>query len=220
MGSIYNQDISKRFAKPQEYYSTKRSDLFDLIPKDATKILDVGCGSGRQWEGFKAEVSGIELNKEAATEAKKYLKTVISDDVEKVDLPFGDKYFDCIVFADVLEHLYDPWGMILRLKKYLKPDASILISIPNIRHYSIIRSLILKGEFSYQDSGILDVDHVRFFTLKEIKHMLKATGFEIVDIKKKISGSKGYKILNKTLFNSLSHFLTEQYYILANQKSV
>ncbi|MBK9294140.1 MAG: class I SAM-dependent methyltransferase [Oligoflexia bacterium] len=215
MASIYSQNIEKRFLKPSEYYVSKRHDFLELVPKNAKTILDVGCGSALGWKDYPAEVSGIELNPVAANEAKKYLKTVVTEDVEKATMPFEPKYFDCIVMADVLEHLYDPWGMILKLKNYLKPDGVLLISIPNVRHYSVIRSLIFKDEFSYQDSGILDVDHVRFFTLKETSRMLTSTGFKVERVINKISGSKGYKILNKALLNSLSNFLTEQYYIVA-----
>lgn len=186
-----------------------------MIPNECKRILDVGCGDGSCWKDFKGEVFGIEINEEAAKKAERHLKFVVSGDVEKTELPFQAGFFDCLIFADVLEHLYDPWGLLLKFKKLVGPKGYILISVPNIRHYRILRSLIFKGKFSYEQSGILDIDHVRFFTQKEIFEMLSSTGFKPVTVKKNISASPKHKLLNGLLMGALDDFLTEQYYVLA-----
>ncbi len=218
MNVITPDNIQNRFHKPAHYFAGKRPELLALIPRSSKTILDVGCGSAEVWKDFPAEVSGVELNPVAAERAKKYLKQVVSGDVEDAPLPFSDQSFDCIVFADVLEHLYDPWGMLLKFKKYLKNDGHVLISIPNIRHYRVLRALFFKGEFPYEESGILDIDHMRFFTFKEVSRMLDSTGFSITRRELKISASPKYKFLNALCFGLLSEFLAEQYYILARPK--
>jgi SAM-dependent methyltransferase len=210
---------SPLFEKKPEYFESRREDLIAMIPPDCRKILDVGCGAGEGWKDFSGEVSGVELNSVAAEKARRYLKEVVCGDIENTKLPFKEGSFDCIVFADVLEHLYDPWGILLKFKPYLAPGGYILASIPNIRHYRVLRSLIFKGEFAYQDSGILDIDHIRFFTHKEIKQLMGRTGFEIVDLKRKFMASSKYCAVNSLLFGALSDFLTGQFYVLAKKST-
>ncbi|MDZ4677554.1 MAG: class I SAM-dependent methyltransferase [Oligoflexia bacterium] len=209
---------SSLFQKKPEYFESRRDDLIAMIPPGCKKILDVGCGAAEGWKNFKGEVSGIELNSEAAEKARKNIKEVVVGDIENTKLPFSEASFDCIVFADVLEHLYDPWGILLKFRPYLKAGGHILISIPNIRHYRILRSLIFKGEFTYQDSGILDIDHIRFFTRKEVSQMVNRTGFEIESLQRKIMASSKYSVLNSLLFGAFTDFLTGQFYVLAKKK--
>ncbi len=71
------------------------------------------------------------------------------------------KIFDYIILGDVLEHLIDPWKIVNELKQYLKKDGYLVSSIPNIMHVSVLRNLVL-GNFTYEDSGILDKTHLRF----------------------------------------------------------
>ena len=206
-----------RFKKPAQYYADARLDLLSLIPKSCQKILDVGCGSAERWLNFPAEVYGVEINEEAAGKARQILKQVVTGDVEKEPLPFEDGFFDCIVFADVLEHLYDPWGMLQTFKPKLAQNGHVLISVPNIRHYRVLRALVFKGRFPYEESGVLDIDHVRFFTKKEIGVMLEQTGFEVVRLERKIAASGKHRFINQLCFGAFSDFLAEQFYILARK---
>lgn len=215
MAIISEQNIAERFKKKSEYFSGRRPDLIKLIPAHCQKILDVGCGAAEIWKNFKGEVHGIEINSEAATRASQNIKSVYNIDIETAALELPSESFDCIVFADVLEHMYDPWGVLLKYKSLLRKQGCVLISVPNIRHYRILRSLFFKGEFAYEESGILDIDHVRFFTYKEVVRMLKSTGFEIDKLERNVSASAKYKVVNKILFGAMNDFLTEQFYVLA-----
>ena len=98
-----------------------------------------------------------------------------------MQLPYERGSFDYVIFADVLEHLINPEAVLKKIRDYLKPSGYVLASIPNIMHYSVILEL-LKGNFTYQDSGILDKTHMRFFTLKEIEKMFNRCGYRIVSI--------------------------------------
>jgi 2-polyprenyl-3-methyl-5-hydroxy-6-metoxy-1,4-benzoquinol methylase len=82
--------------------------------------------------------------------------------VEDVDFNFSAGQFDCIVCADILEHLREPGDVLKKLKRWLTPDGTLVISIPNVRHHSVITSL-LAGNWTYESAGLLDNDHVRFF---------------------------------------------------------
>jgi hypothetical protein len=93
-------------------------------------------------------------------------------------LPYPDGHFDVITCADVLEHLVEPGTLLGQLRRYLKDDGRLVVSIPNVRHESVLLPLLVEGRFTYQDAGVLDRTHLRFFTLFEFQRFLRAHGFE------------------------------------------
>jgi len=100
-------------------------------------------------------------------------------DVEQVSLPVDMEPFDCIVFADVLEHLRDPWGTMEQYLQRLKPGGYVVASIPNVRNFYLLYNLIVRGQWRYEDSGLLDRTHLRFFTRKEIMELFSVAGLEV-----------------------------------------
>ena len=168
---------------PHEYFEGRRSDVADLVPEECSRVLDVGCGYGGLGRSLQArgvtQVFGVELNPEAAY----YLAGVYSDywigDIEQVSLPTDIEPFDCIVFADVLEHLRDPWGTMERYLQRLKPSGYVVASIPNVRNIFLLYNLIVRGQWRYEDSGLLDRTHLRFFTRKEIMELFATAGLEV-----------------------------------------
>lgn len=146
----------------------------------------MGCGMGATLGYLRdtlapCNVYGVELNSMAASYAKHYIPNIIQGNIETMDLNcYEENMFDYILLPDVLEHLHDPEAVLNKLKKYLKPSGFIVASIPNIMHYSVMLEL-LKGNFTYEDSGILDRTHIHFFTLQEIFKMFMCCGFEIVE---------------------------------------
>ncbi|MBN1383303.1 MAG: class I SAM-dependent methyltransferase [Elusimicrobia bacterium] len=210
-----------------------RHDIINLIPKNAKRVLSVGCGTGITEGALKdrgvAEVTGIEINENAADEAKLKLDKVIVGDVEQMTLPFEEKYFDCIIYADLLEHLKDPFGILVKHRRYLSDNGSVVTSIPNVRYYYVVLGLIL-GNWNYQARGVLDRTHLHFFTLKNIRNMFSNTGYEINKMKRNyrlieqpvgfINDSLPAKLLAKiNYFYILREFFTFQYLIVANKKT-
>ena len=166
------------------YFDFARPELLALIPDSAKRVLDIGCGSGRLGGAIKARqpatVIGIELNTEAGEAARARLDDVIVGDVETLDLPFKESSFDCIVCGDVLEHLRDPKNFLQQACKWLSEDGRLVASIPNVRHHSVVRSL-LEGNWTYESAGLLDETHLHFFTRRDIEKMLHSAGYEITN---------------------------------------
>lgn len=118
--------------------------------------------------------------------------------------------FDYIMFADVLEHLYQPWEVLTKAKAFLKEDGKILISIPNIAHNAVIIDLI-NNKFEYKDTGILDNTHVRFFTYFSLKSMFKQCGLVSVNEDavrfgfEYVGFDNGYQDVSESIKNDLEY---------------
>ncbi len=206
------------------YFSHERRELISLIPKGPNKVLDVGCAEGRLGQLLKAEgrasfVAGIELNEEAAKVARQNLNSVICADVEKMSLKeplISDMSFDYILLGDVLEHLHDPWKFLTRIKELLTPVGRIIISIPNVRHISVIIPLVFGGRWTYSPDGILDMTHLRFFTRRTTKQLLEDSGFEVETYNPLIRERRN-KIINIATLGLLKDFLAIQWVFTARQ---
>jgi len=171
------KDIHWEKADPKEI-------IFPLI-SPGSKVLDLGCWAGRLGEKLikekNCEVYGVDINKKAIELAKKRLSKAFLIDLNKEkELPklFNNEKFDYIVLVEVLEHLINPEKLLIKVKKLLKNDGKILISVPNIANWEI-RLKLLFGSFDYEEQGILDETHLRFFTRKSIQHLLISLGFNI-----------------------------------------
>ena len=170
----------------KEAYSNHQVDwIAGFVPSDAERILDVGCKNGflgrKLMEGGAKEVIGIESDEVRCKKAEANLKDVICGDIEHLEIPFEKGYFDCVVFSDALEHVRDPLSVIRNLKTYLSEKGLILACIPNVRYWGVIKMLV-DGYWRYHDYGILDRDHLRFFTKKEIVSLFERAGCRISGI--------------------------------------
>lgn len=215
-------DGELKFKKDISYYSSERQDLLSIFPDNMECILDVGCGNGvfgaRLKKRGARRVVGIEINSEAAQIAKQNIDKVIIANIENDSFELDKNSFDIIVFADSLEHLKDPWFTLKKMKEYLKRNGYFLISVPNVRYYKVLLPLIFRDEFKYEEDGILDVGHLRFFTLKMIKCYINEIGFKAVMVERNFSGQIS-RIFNKIFFNIFANFFTRQYIILAKRQN-
>lgn len=202
----------------QDYYGLLRPEIVEMIPTGCKAVLDVGCGTGALGAYLKTKgvltAYGIELSHDAACNARKNLDVVIEGNIESADFPFPQARFDCIICADVLEHLVDPWAAVGKLKGLLTPDGMIVASIPNIGYHRIIRALI-KGRWRYSDAGILDRTHLRFFTLQGVQELFALNGMELEKVYRKKDAGLNMKLLNMILGNSLRESLVFQYVVRA-----
>jgi len=141
--------------------------------KSPVRVLDAGTAGGylgKILKGRGHSVTGIESDAATAETAKNYYDSFTVADIETFEFPYW-REFDCIVFADVLEHLRDPAGVLRTCIPALKESGKIIISVPNVANI-LIRLSLLFGKFDYMDRGILDRTHLRFFTLRSLKKMM------------------------------------------------
>lgn len=160
------------------------SVIVNRIKKNSI-ILEFGPANGRLTKYLKevlnCKVYCVEINPESAFDAAKYSEKMIVDSIENYKWldEFSEIKFDFIIFADVLEHLYYPEEVLKKSKLLLRSSGSIILSVPNIAHNSIIMNL-LNDQFEYMNVGILDNTHIRFFTKYSLDKFIYNAGLNIV----------------------------------------
>jgi 2-polyprenyl-3-methyl-5-hydroxy-6-metoxy-1,4-benzoquinol methylase len=164
------------------YFEFARPEVLALIPLSARRVLDIGCGAGLLGEALKArqpvEVFGIEMVEPAACQARTRLDHVMIGNLEEMTLDFGPKEFDAIICADVLEHLRNPEHLLKQARGWLRPEGVLIASVPNVRHHTVVRSL-LDGNWTYEPAGLLDQTHLRFFTRRDMDQLFQRAGFSV-----------------------------------------
>ncbi|MBN1552657.1 class I SAM-dependent methyltransferase [bacterium] len=145
-------------------------------------VLELGCATGYVSQLMRQNnctVTGIELDPEAAAEASKHCQRVIVGDLNETSLLNSlDQTYDVIVAGDILEHLIDPETILDTLHDHLKPGGYILVSMPNIAFWRM-RLDLLMGRFEYQEFGLLDKTHLRFYTVKTFYALARKTGYDV-----------------------------------------
>jgi 2-polyprenyl-3-methyl-5-hydroxy-6-metoxy-1,4-benzoquinol methylase len=213
--------MSNEFTKKSEpsYYNMVKGEFLPLIPIGPNVILDLGCGTGQLGRKLNEtnkthEVVGVEICAQAAEEASKYYNKVYQGNVESLSLPYTE-YFDFVICGDILEHLIDPWTMLIKINNMLKSGGTLICSIPNIRYFKIISELLLNGTWAYTEAGILDSTHLRFFTKKTFFKMLGDANYSVKWCYLSIHGKK--KMANMATFGIFSEFLATQIMVAAKK---
>lgn len=166
-------------------FKITNGSLYDKVIKKippGSKVLDVGCANGffsKELLKYNCEVYGIEVSSKMANNAKKVLTKVIVGNIEEMKNPFKNEKFDAILCMDVLEHLFDPGAVLGHLKRKLTKSGVLIVTLPNIAHWNMRKELLL-GRFNYQDSGILDNGHIRFFTYDTACQLFQENVFKVI----------------------------------------
>ncbi len=169
---------------PNPSYIQVRQDMMDLVSRPWTRLLDVGCAQGATASALRdaqgqGTVCGIELDESLATLAKERLDEVlVMDAVEALEtlVSRGEK-FDLVLCGDVLEHLTDPWKALSLIRELCTPEAEVVISLPNVAHYSTMIAL-LRQRWPYEDRGVHDRTHLRWFAPKNLNELYEGAGFK------------------------------------------
>lgn len=156
--------------KQTPLHSNYNPDILKIMPGNLRRVVEIGCSGGALAKAYasvnpKCIYTGVEIDPDFAMVVKEFCTEVICGNIEN----FADDLFlrlfpsDCWIFGDTLEHLFDPWTLLSRIKPQLSPDAQIIACIPNAQHWSVQANLIC-GLFRYEDQGLMDRTHVYWFT--------------------------------------------------------
>lgn len=160
-----------------------RSEVAVFLPSDTSemRILEIGCGAGN----FKSNIVGcqeywgVEPFEAVAKIASEKLDKVLVGTFKDVYDTLPNNYFDCVICADVIEHMDDEEWFFKNIKLKMKDKSIIVGSIPNVRHVGVLLKLLIWRDWQYSDIGILDKTHLRFFTEKSLKRAFVSNEYTI-----------------------------------------
>jgi 2-polyprenyl-3-methyl-5-hydroxy-6-metoxy-1,4-benzoquinol methylase len=210
-------------------YENQRPDVQELVPAGARRILDLGCSSGalgaalRERQG--SEVVGVELDPVYAGRARSRLDEVVEADLEVLFADPGEVAalgrFDCLVAADVLEHLRDPWSVMRAAARTLSAGGTAVISVPNVRYWETFRELGVRGSWPRREEGIFDATHLSWFTLSDARGLLTEAGLEPTRVRPvyrlRPSDWRTEGVARRLAVGPLRPFLAFQYVIAARR---
>lgn len=167
-------------------YEGERPEVQALVPRTARRVLELGCASGALGAALgtrqPVEVVGVELDPRYAADAEGRLDRVVCADVEELLARPGLEAelgrFDCLIAADVLEHLRDPWSALARAASLLDSGGFAIVSLPNARSWRVLMQVFVRGRWPQRDSGIFDRTHLRWFTLGDALDLLRGADLE------------------------------------------
>lgn len=164
--------------------------------------------------GF-AEVVGIEPVPEVAERARSNITEVLVGTLQSVDRSSLGT-FDLVVFADSLEHMFDPWEALADVRGMLNSDGVILLSVPNVSHWSVLWAAFARDRWDYMDTGLLDRTHLRFFTPTTLAEALNVAGYSIVArMGQESFVRRRYRWLGPLVTRLWPHLLVFQEYVIA-----
>ena len=202
------------------YFENERADVVAKLPRPLGRVLDVGCGAGGVGRSLRAagaeRIVGVEIHAPSAERARAILDEVNVGSVDQV-LGAGRVQgpFDTFVLYDVLEHLVDPAAVLEALVPLAAPGARAHVSVPNARHWTLMRDLVLRGTFGYTDWGHRDRTHLRWFTRRDIEALLAGTGWPVVGSSPALMGREA--TLDRLTRGAAREFLALQWHVLAQR---
>lgn len=188
MRNVWKTHLGTEVAYDPQYHDNARVEVASFISEPPALVLDVGCGGGATGKILKQKfpgirIVGVESNPQAAEHARQFLDEVICEPIESAPVRerLKGQLVDLVLLLDVLEHLYDPWRSLLRVRSWLAPGVRVLASVPNVRNLVTLDDLAA-GRWDYEPNGVLDITHVRFFTKASLRTLFEETGFAVLEM--------------------------------------
>jgi 2-polyprenyl-3-methyl-5-hydroxy-6-metoxy-1,4-benzoquinol methylase len=200
------------------YFDAERWDMLAELPPPYGRVLDIGCGAGATGRSLRAAgaelMVGVEPNPAAAAPARRVYDVVHEAPVEQLlDSRAIEGAFDTILLYDVLEHLVDPASVLGGLRALAAPNARVHISVPNARHWTLTRDLVLRGTFGYTEWGHRDATHLRWFTPRDIERLVAASGYRVERSDSRVFGRSG--VIDRLTFGRLRQLIALQWHVIA-----
>ena len=161
------------------YRNEGNREVLALLPGDATRVVDVGCGAGDNARLMKQSgrvVTGVTWSEAEARLAAPHLARVLVADIEAGDLPLPRGGFDALLLSHVIEHVRDPAAVLTRLAPLLAPGGLLLLAVPNMANWRL-RIRFALGGWSREDTGPLDRTHLHFWSYETALQILESTPF-------------------------------------------
>lgn len=182
-----DSQAASRLSEAPAAYRTTRPEVTDLVPLRCRRVLDLGCSVGEVGAVLRERghaVIGIEVNPRWAEQAGSRLDSVIQADVEFLAENSADVGgpFDCVVMADILEHLRDPWLVVRWVADLLTPSGCVVVSVPNVRHLQLLARVVVGRHWPYDDVGIFDRTHLRWFAYRNVAELVEGAGLHITTL--------------------------------------
>lgn len=205
----------------QRYSESSRPAVRRHVQGTGLRVLDVGCNDGALLDALREDgqtvlTAGVEIDPTAGRHAAEKGHEVHILDVERAVLPFEPGTFDYVICADVLEHLVDPWTTLPRLVSLLRSDGRLIVSAPNVRHWTVVLPLLLKGRWRYTETGLLDRTHLRFFTRQTTLELIRGAGLKLLRVGALVYGPRGRQLWRLGL-RDLAAF---QYIVVAEREAI
>jgi SAM-dependent methyltransferase len=185
IGHAADPALAVPLMKQTPAHSVVNRDLLALMPRTARRVVEVGCMHGALAQAFRelqpaVHYTGVDIDPDYAEVAKATCERTLAGDIELFDSARFDSLFpsDCWVFGDCLEHLRDPWRIVRSIRERISADGCLVTCIPNAQHWSV-QMRLATGLFRYEDSGLLDRTHVRWFTRVTMIEMFTQAGWRI-----------------------------------------
>jgi SAM-dependent methyltransferase len=184
--TMYSKHAQLMACSGTNYSDYPHDEVLYLIPEEVERILEVGCGGGatlralresRTAKGRVCELVGVDIEAGAVLRAREHLDAAYLMDAEEdelVDFPPG--YFDLLIMHYVLEHFVNPWATLRQWLPLVRPGGYVIVGVPNVTNYRVLRRLIFRDEFAYEPLGILDWTHLRHFTKRTFINLLEEAG--------------------------------------------
>ena len=172
-------------------YETDRPDIQAQVPADARRILELGCSAGALGAALKGRaapgtvtVVGVELDAAYAAAAAERLDRVVHADAETFlsGPPPEEAPFDCLVAADVLEHLVDPWTALARAVELVRPGGTVVVSLPNVLFAGALLRLVRERRWPRDAEGVFDATHLRWFSRRDAEDLLRGAGLRDIEV--------------------------------------
>ena len=197
--------ITKNIIK--NYYTSDRKEVYNFIAGDHCKILDFGCGNAKFLSLFKKrdfETLGVEPVKEIADMAVNKVDKIFNETAKSSMPLLPNDHFDYITFNDVLKHMENPWDILKESLVKLNKKGKIIASIPNVRFYTNFFNLLFKNDWKYENAGILDKTHLRFFAKKSMIRLFTDSDYVI----EKVVGINGPRKIHKVCIAFFFNIIT------------